>query len=990
MVVAGGGCRDFDEGRALLTGTEVSHYRILEKIGAGGMGEVYLAEDMKLGRKVAIKILSEEYTTNKDRLHRFEQEAAAASNLNHPNILTIHEVGSDDGRHFIATEYIDGVTLRRKAAEAPMEIRQILDIAIQVASALEEAHSAGIVHRDIKPDNIMVRRNGYVKVLDFGLAKLTETVDRSPLDPDAATRVLVHTDAGVVMGTSHYMSPEQARGKPVDARSDIWSLGVVIYEMVAGRTPFSGETSTDVIVAITQKEPPPIARFAPDVPAELDWIVNKALRKDRDERYQTIKELLTDLRRLKQRLEFEQELERTSSPDMVTKSTVSTVAAPTIQDRALRTAEKTVTHVSSAEYIATGIKRHKIAAALITFVFIAAIAGGYYLYAHRTQPLAERDTVLLTDFVNTTGEPVFDGTLKQALAVHLGQTPFLNLFPEDRVRETLRFMGKSPDERITRDIGREICERQGIKAMLTGSIASLGTNYVITLEAINPRSGEPIARENAEAESKEKVLAALGTAASNLRKKLGESLSSIQKYDVNIEQATTSSLEALKAFAMGDEERRKGRARESLVFYKRAVELDPNFAMAHARIGVHYFNQEQIETSKQFIQKAYDLRDRVSERERLYIAEKYYNYVTGERDKAVETLQTWVKLYPDDFVPHNNLSINYKILGRHDEALRESLEAVRLSPNNTAARVNVISSFISLGRFDEAEQAIGELAKINPDMLNVHASTYFLAYVRGDQAAMDREVEWSKGKPEEADFTSLRGAHAIADGKLKQAEELTKRAVEMFKNQNRIENASGILLNLAGGQAILSKCQQAKDNVTAALALSRGGLGLASAATVYAACNDASRAQSMIDEARAAEPQNTFLTSIVAPMLKAQIEKSRGNTAEAIQLLESIRIYDGGEVTGLANTFSRGHLYLQQKRGHEASAEFRKVIEMRGIDSFSPFHTLAHVGVARAAVVNGDTGAARKAYQDFFALWKDADQDLPVLVQARKEYEQLK
>ena len=323
-----------------MDGSKISHYRILEKLGAGGMGEVYLAEDMKLGRKVAIKILSEEYTTNKDRLHRFEQEAAAASNLNHPNILTIHEVGADDGRHFIATEYIDGVTLRRKAAEAPLEIREILDIAIQIASALEEAHAAGIVHRDVKPDNVMVRRNGYVKVLDFGLAKLTETVDRSPLDPDAATRVLVHTDAGVVMGTSHYMSPEQARGKPVDARSDIWSLGVVIYELVAGRTPFSGETSTDVIVAITQKEPPPLARFAPNVPAELDWIVNKTLRKDRDERYQTIKELLTDLKRVKQRLEFETELERSSSPELITKSTDSTVAAPTMQDRAVPTAAK--------------------------------------------------------------------------------------------------------------------------------------------------------------------------------------------------------------------------------------------------------------------------------------------------------------------------------------------------------------------------------------------------------------------------------------------------------------------------------------------------------------------------------------------------------------------------------------------------------------------------------------------------------------------------
>src|ERR1043166_170267 len=383
---------------------QISHYRILEKLGAGGMGGVYLAEDMKLGRKVAIKVLSSEFTTNKDRVHRFELEASAASNLNHPNILTIHEVGIDDSRHYIATEFIDGVTLRRKMTASQLETHEILDIAIQVASALEEAHTAGIVHRDIKPDNIMVRRNGYVKVLDFGLAKLTETVDRSPSDAEAATRVLVQTDAGVVMGTSHHMSPEQARGKPVDARSDIWSLGVVIYEMVTGRTPFEGETSTDVIVAITQKEPPPIARFAPNVPSEVDWIVMKALRKDRDERYQTIKELLTDLRRLRQRLDFESELERSVPSGMSAVRSSDVPVAPTTPERALPT--KTVSHVSSAEYIATGIKRHKIAAAIVAVLLIAGTAAGFYFYYNRAKPLTDKDTVLFADFVNTTGEPV--------------------------------------------------------------------------------------------------------------------------------------------------------------------------------------------------------------------------------------------------------------------------------------------------------------------------------------------------------------------------------------------------------------------------------------------------------------------------------------------------------------------------------------------------------------------------------------------------------
>jgi serine/threonine protein kinase/tetratricopeptide (TPR) repeat protein len=968
---------------------KISHYRILEKLGAGGMGVVYLAEDMKLGRKIAIKVLSHEFTTNRDRLHRFEQEASAASNLNHPNILTIHEVGVDDGRHYIATEFIDGSTLRRKAAAQHLEIPEILDIAVQVASALEEAHSAGIVHRDIKPDNIMIRRNGYVKVLDFGLAKLTETVDRTPSDAEASTRVLVQTDAGVVMGTSHYMSPEQARGKPVDARSDIWSLGVVIYEMVAGRTPFAGETSTDVIVAITQKEPPPLARFAPNVPAELEWIVMKALRKDRDERYQTIKELITDLRRLKQRLEFETELERSAGPDSATRSRISAPTLSTTPERAVPTEVKTVSHVSSAEYITNGIKRHKIAA-VVALLLVVASASAFYFYRRHSEPLHERDTILLTDFVNTTGEPVFDGTLKQALAVQLGQSPFLTLFPEDRVRETLRFMGRSAEDRVTRDVGREICERQGIKAMLTGTIATLGSHYVITLEAMNPRSGDSIAREQIEAESKEKVLSSLGTAASNLRKKLGESLGSIQKYDVNIEQATTSSLEALKAYAMANDERAKGRARESLTFYKRAIDLDPNFAMAYARIGVHYGNFEQLESAKPYVEKAYELRDRVSEREKLYITEKYFTYITGEVDKTIETLQTWSRLYPNDFIPHNNLSINYQLVGRYDEAVKEALEAVRLSPDNMNAKDNLVASFIGLGRFDEAEQAEREAQKINADALSAHANNYLFAYIRRDQAAMDREAQWAKGRPEESEFTMITSFTALSLGKLKQARELQKRSLELFKQQDRAEAATTALLTMAAHLEQLGQCDEAKSNARNGLGLLRGQKSLAMGAFVYAACDDLSQAQSLLNDARSAYPKNTVINVIVTPIVTAITEQRKGNVSQAIQLLESVRSYQFGIVLGSSTALLRGNLYLHQRMGKEAAAEFQSIVDHPGSDYLSPAHTLAHLGLARAAVINGDTAAARKSYQDFFALWKDADSDLPVLAQARKEYAELK
>ena len=952
------------------------------------MGEVYLAEDMKLGRKVAIKILSEEYTTNRDRLQRFEQEAAAASNLNHPNILTIHEVGTDNGRHFIATEYIDGLTLRRKAVASHLEIPEILDIAVQVASALEEAHAAGIVHRDIKPDNIMVRRNGYVKVLDFGLAKLTETVDRTPSDAEAATRVLVQTDAGVVMGTSQYMSPEQARGKPVDARSDIWSLGIVIYELVAGRTPFEGETSTDVIVGITQKQPPPLARYAPDVPAELDWIVMKALRKDRDERYQTAKELLTDLRRLKQRLEFETELER-SVPSGFAPSRISEGAAlPTVPERPART--RTVSHVSSAEYIATSLARHKLVAAIVALLLLAGTAAGFYFYYNRAKPLTDKDTVLLADFVNTTGEPVFDGTLKQALAVHLGQTPFLNLFPEERVRETLRFMGRSPEERITRDIGREICERQGIRAMLTGSIASLGNNYVITLEAVNPRSGDPFAHEQIEAESKEKVLSALSTAAWNLRKKLGESLASMQKYDVSIEQATTSSLEALKAYAMANDERGKGNAREALGFYKRAVELDPNFAMAYARIAVHYVNQGQGEAAREYVQKAYDLRDRVSERERLYIAEKYYAYMTGEIDKTIETLQTWARLYPNDFIPHNNLSLNYKLVGRYEEAMKEGQEAVRLGPNNLSARDNLVASFVGLGRLDEAEQLAKESEKINPDALGAHLPKFFFGFMRRDEAAMNRELEWSRGRPEEAEFTSSMAGVLAYSGKLQQAEGFHRRSLEIYKAQNRKENAALELLGMAANLVYLGKCAEAKDDAKTALATFRGQASMANAALIFAACDDRSQAQSLRDELLRQYPQNTFLAAIIAPLVDAHLEAQRGNIDRALQLLEALRNYDLGALTGVSVHYLRGKLYVEQRRGKEAATEFRTIIDHPYVDPLSPLHALARLGLARALIANGDTAGARKAYQDFFALWKDADSDLPALSEARKEYEQLK
>lgn len=972
-----------------LDGQTISHYKVLEKLGAGGMGEVYLAEDTKLGRKVALKLLSEEYISDKDRLHRFEQEACAASALNHPNILTIYEVGMDSGRHYMATEFIDGQTLRHSLSGSIMPVKSVLDISIQIAGALEEAHAAGILHRDIKPENVMVRRNGYVKLLDFGLAKLTEK-ERTPSDGEASTRVLVQTDTGVVMGTSRYMSPEQSRGQSLDVRSDLWSFGVLMYELIAGKPPFDGETATDVIVAITQKEPPPLARFSTEVPAELEWIVTKALRKERDERYQTAKELLTDLRRLKQRLDFEAELERSVSPESM--SAMKTASGPTMAattEASAITKPAAAHNVSSAEYIVEEIKRHKKGAGIIALVFVIGLAAGLTLYFKRAQGLTNRDTILLADFVNTTGEPVFDGTLKQALAVQLGQSPFLNIFPDERIRQALRFMGRSPDDRITRDVGREICERQGIKALLVGSISGLGSHYVISLEALNGHTGDAIAREQIEANSKEEVLSALGRASSSLRQKLGESLASLKKFDVAIEQATTSSLDALKAFAMGNELRAKGKSAESAASYRTAVQLDPNFAMAYARLAVYYGNSTQLEQAKEFAQRAFDLRDRVSEREKMYISEKYYNYVTGEVDKAIEVLQSWEQTYLNDYIPHNNLAVNYSFIGRYEEGLKEALEAARLDPNNINAADNVMDHFTKLDRFDEASQKLEETRARVPEAPTVHFASMILAWIRGDQATWEREQQWATGKFEEPDMLGLSATALAQKGQLQKAEQTVKRAVDLYQSQERRENAAQALTNLALGQASVGDLQQVKTNATAALKLSRGRIALINAALALAIAGSP-QAQSLADEAAQLYPKDTGVSVIGIPLVRAQLELNRGNGAAAVQLLEPIRKFDLGVLSGHWSSYLRGQAFLQQRMGAQAAAEFQRILDHRGIEPVSCLHSLAILGLARACQQKGDVAASRKAYQDFLAVWREADQDIPVLVQAKKEYEALK
>jgi serine/threonine protein kinase/Tfp pilus assembly protein PilF len=971
-----------------MIGETLSHYRIVSKIGAGGMAEVYLAEDTKLDRKVALKILAADVASNRDRMDRFVQEAKAASALNHPNIITIHEIDQTDSGHFIATEFIDGDTLRERMRSAPLNVVEVLDVAAQIASALSTAHAEGIVHRDIKPENVMLRRDGIVKVLDFGLAKLTERWPSESLDTGAPTSAPIKTEPGMVMGTAIYMSPEQARGLHLDGRTDIFSLGVLIYEMVAGRRPFAGPNTIDILAAIvSDKEPPPLARYTDEAPAELQRIVEKALAKEREERYQSAKDLLIDLRNLKRRLEIDTELGRASPPEKF-----GVPPSDAISSEA-KTPPEGIPHspaTSSAEYIVNQIKLHKRGVTMTLGVLVLAIVGAIFWYLKHTPAasLTEKDTIVLADFVNTAGDPVFDGTLKQALAVQLEQSPFLNIISDQRVREALRFMGRSPDERVTRDVGREICQRQGLKAMLVSSIASLGNHYVITLEAVNAQTGDAIAREQAEAENKEQVLHALGDAAIKFREKLGESLQSIQKFDAPIEQGTTSSLEAFKAFSLGVEQQLKGRYLEAIPFLRHATEIDPNFALAYARMASMYYNSRQDDLAAKASQKAFELRDRVSERERLYISAGYYDNVTGELEKYLETLELWKRTYPRDASPHNNLAVKYNELGLFDKTVEEARETIRLNPSSASGYSLLATAFLGLNRFDESKEIIGQAQAQKLETTAMRRILFRISFVLGDATTMKQQIESMNGKPDEYVAQGWQAETAAFSGLLQKAREFSNRALELAERRDLKDVAAQILAAAAARDALLGDCRMVKDQTARALGISHSQLTMIPACNALATCGEFSKTQSISGELVRRFPKDTILNKVALPLVQARIELHRGNPAQAIQLLETTRPYQGAAHSQIA--YLRGQAYLGQQKGADAAAEFQKILDHRGWQPTSPLYSLAHLGLARAAVLQGDTPKARRAYQDFFALWKDADPDTPILIQAKKEYEKLK
>ncbi|MEO6051538.1 MAG: protein kinase [Pyrinomonadaceae bacterium] len=942
------------------------------------MGEVYLAKDKKLGRQVAVKILNEKFSLDESSLQRFISEAKAASSLNHPNILVIYEIGEEDEVHYIVSEFINGKTLRELLKGESLKRSELLDIAIQTANALTAAHEAHLVHRDIKPENIMIRPDGYVKILDFGLAKLVEHQNISVLGLEDETAQLNHTAKGVILGTVNYMSPEQAKGERVDERTDIFSLGVVIYEMVAGRTPFAGDSIPETFANLINKEAQPLSRSSPNVPVELQRIVAKMLSKSKDERYQTAKEILIDLKDVRQDLEFQNKLERIGTPDPQEARTQ--VFNSTTRDLLPQT-------TSSAEYVVNAIKHHKRFAVLALIPLILA-AASLFLLLNRAPALTEKDTILLADFVNTTGDAVFDMTLKQALAVQLGQTPFLNIYPDDRIQETLSLMNRKPDERITKDIAREICVRNGIKAMLLGSIVSLGNNYVITLEALNPRTGEALAREQIEAVGKEQVLGKLGDVAKKLREKLGESLQSIEKFDASIEQATTSSLEALKAFSIGQQLQKDGKQNESIPFHKRAVELDPNFASADKNLGEAYFFTGQRDRSAEPFTKAFELRARVSEREKFNITARYYQHVVGDVDKTGETLELWKQTYPRQWNPRYDLASYYNDVGQHEKAVDEAQEAIRLNLHGLLPYSQLANAFEKLNRFEEATATIEQVLAQGQDSIRFRSLIYRIAFVQGDRARMQQQIDLARGKPDEETMHFEEGRVAMFNGQVRSAEKSFRRRIELAEQRDAKDAVSQTHAEFAIWNSFFGNCKETTKSIADAFSISRGEEAL-NGGIALAVCGEIGQAQTISDEI--AKRKSRDVTSVsVLPEMRAAIEISRNNPAKAIEILESTRILERGfGIPGRA-TYLRGVAYLQQNVGPEAMNEFQKILDRRGQFDTSPLFPLAHLGLARAVAIAGDTSKSQHAYQDFFALWKDADADIPILLEAKQEYERLK